>query len=268
MQNEQLYFQQWMPSAAPKAAIVLVHGLGEHCHRYQALAAHLNNNGIALSSMDLPGHGQSKGKRGHIDSFEDYQDAVLKLVNTTKQKLPDIPLFLLGHSLGGLISSKLLLKHQSEFTGALLSGAAILSPQEPPAWQQSIIKAIAKWFPTTKMLALDASKVSRDPEVVDAYYSDPLVSHEKLSAQFLVSMLMAMEEVKGNANRITLPLYIMHGTADVMTSPQGSQLLFDLASSATKELKLYDGLYHEIFNEPEGPEIFAEMTSWIDQRLS
>ena len=81
-------------------------------------------------------------------------------------------------------------------------------------------------------------------------------------------MLMAMEEVKGNANRITLPLYIMHGTADVMTSPQGSQLLFDLASSATKELKLYDGLYHEIFNEPEGPEIFAEMTSWIDQRLS
>ena len=79
MQNERLYFQQWMPPAAPKAAIVLVHGLGEHCHRYQTLAAHLNNNAIALSSMDLPGHGQSKGKRGHINSFEDYQDAVLKL---------------------------------------------------------------------------------------------------------------------------------------------------------------------------------------------
>ena len=118
------------------------------------------------------------------------------------------------------------------------------------------------------MLALDASKVSRDENVVEAYYNDPLISHEKLSAQFLVAMMKAMDEVKSNAQQLSLPLFIMHGTADVMTSPLGSQFLFDSISSNIKELKLYDGLYHEIFNEPEGPEIFAEMSSWIIQQLN
>ena len=268
MENTNIYYKEWMPEQKPKAAIVLVHGLGEHCRRYEALAAFLNSKDIAICSMDLPGHGQSKGRRGHIDSFDEFHDAVLALLNRSKHKLPNTPLFLLGHSLGGLIASHFLLKHQDEFSGALLSGAAIQSPQEPPAWQVSIIKGIAKCFPKAKMLALDASKISRDQSVVDAYFNDPLVGHEKLSAQFLVSMNHAMSEVKDQANDISLPLFIMHGTADVMTSPEGSRLLFNTVSSNTKELKLYDGLYHEIFNEPEGPEIFTEMNTWIEQQLS
>jgi len=268
MSDTNPYYKDWTNTESPKAAVVLVHGLGEHCHRYQALATHLNENDIALCAMDLPGHGKTHGVRGHIDSFDDFQDAVLTLLANTKKQFPQSPLFLLGHSMGGLIASKLLISSQDEFTGAMLSGAAIQSPQEPPAWQQTLIKCIAKIFPKAKMLALDASKVSRDKEVVKNYYSDPLISHEKLSAQFLISMMTAMNEVKDNAKRIKLPLLIMHGTADVMTAPAGSQWLYENVSSTDKLLKMYEGLYHEIFNEPEGPEIFTEMTNWIEQQLS
>ncbi len=268
MANTHIYYKQWQPQDDQKAVLVLVHGLAEHCHRYEPLAAYLSKHNIAVSSMDLPGHGRSDGIRGHIDSFEKYQTAVLDLVEKTKLQFPDTPLFLLGHSLGGLISSKFLLEHQSYFQGALLSGAALQTPQEPPAWQQTIIKVIAKLFPKTKILTLDASKVSRDQEVVDAYYADPLVGHEKLSARFLVSMINTMTEVKNNADKINIPLLIMHGTSDVITSPSGSQWLHQAISSKDKTLNMYDGLYHEIFNEPEGPQIFSEMRDWIERHVT
>ncbi len=268
MLEDGLYFHTWSPNKDTKAAVILVHGLGEHCHRYEALAAHLNQNGIAVCAMDLPCHGQSAGPRGHIESFGDYQTAVLTLVEKAQADFPQVPLFLLGHSMGGLIASHLLLEHQSLFKGALLSGAAIQSPQEPPAWQQSIIKGMAKLFPKAKMIALDASKVSRDPKVVEAYFADPLVSDEKLSARFLASMMETMNAVKAGAQNISLPIIIMHGTEDVMTATSGSEFLHDHVSSSDKTLRLYDGLYHEIFNEPEGPKIFEEITAWMHERLS
>lgn len=261
-----LYFRHWAIDA-PKGVVVLVHGLGEHCQRYEHLATHLNEAGYALSSMDLPCHGQSDGIRGHVDSFDDYDSAVLMLHEHTKMRYPNTPLFLLGHSMGGLIATKFLLAHQDKFAGAMLSGAAIQSPQEPPAWQVIIIKTIAKFFPKTPVLALDASAVSRDPAVVEKYMNDPLVSHAKLSAQFLVSMTDAMDFCKDEAKFINLPLKIMHGSADVMTSPIGSQLLHDTVGSKDKTITLYDGLYHEIFNEPENEQIFSEIVDWMGARI-
>jgi len=198
--NNELYFRHWPAEGDTKATVMLIHGLGEHCQRYQHLAQYLNNAGYSLSSMDLPCHGKSKGLR------------------------------VLGHSMGGLIATRLLLNHQEKFQAAMLSGAAIQSPQEPPAWQVVIIKSIAKLFPKAKMLALDASAVSRDPEVVEKYMADPLISKDKLSAQFLVSMTNAMQECKDNAQRISLPLRIMHGSADVMTAPEGSEFLHNSVS--------------------------------------
>lgn len=261
-----LYFRHWA-SNAPKGVVVLIHGLGEHCQRYEHLATHLNEAAYALSSMDLPCHGRSDGVRGHIDSFDDYESAVLKLYEHTKALYPDTPLFLLGHSMGGLIATKFLLTHQDKFAGAMLSAAAIQTPQEPPAWQVAVIKTIAKFFPKAPMIALDASAVSRDPAVVEKYMNDPLVSQAKLSAQFLVSMTDTMDACKDDAKFINLPLKIMHGSGDVMTSPEGSQLLHDLVGSKDKSFTLYDGLYHEIFNEPEGEQIFSEMVSWMNTRI-
>lgn len=265
-----LYFRHWpaINAKSPiKAVVVLIHGLGEHCQRYEHLATHLNSSGFALSSMDLPCHGQSDGLRGHVNSFDDYEEAVLELIARTKVLYPDSPLFLLGHSMGGLIATKLLLNHQDKFAGALLSGAAIQSPQEPPSWQVAIMKVVAKFLPKAPVLALDASAVSRDPAVVEKYMNDPLISHAKLTAQFLVSMTSAMEESKEKASLINLPIRIMHGSADVMTAPAGSQLLHDSVSSNDKSITLYDGLFHEIFNEPEREQIFAEMISWMNERV-
>ncbi|MBL4674349.1 MAG: lysophospholipase [Arenicella sp.] len=264
-----LYYRHWPATdTSTKAVVLLVHGLGEHCQRYEHLAAHLNQAGYALSSMDLPGHGKSNGIRGHIDSFDVFENATLELYRRTQSNHPNTPIFLLGHSMGGLIATRLLLNHQAKFDGAMLSGTAIQSPQEPPAWQVAIINLVAKLFPKAKVLALDASAVSRDPTVVEKYMADPLVSKEKLSAQFLVSMANAMQQCKDNAASITLPLKIMHGSADVMTAPSGSQVLHDTVSSSDKQITIYQGLFHEIFNEPESDTIFAEMVTWMDATLS
>jgi alpha-beta hydrolase superfamily lysophospholipase len=262
-----LYYRHWPTTGDTKGVVLLIHGLGEHCQRYEHLAVHLNQAGYALSSMDLPCHGKSAGIRGHVESFDVFENAALKLYQQTKASHPDTPIFLLGHSMGGLIATRLLLNHQDKFKGALLSGAAIQSPQEPPSWQVALIKFIAKLFPKAKMLALDASAVSRDPKVVEKYMADPLVSKDKLSAQFLVSMTNAMRECIDGAGRINLPIKLMHGSKDVMTAPAGSQLLHDTVSSNNKQLTIYPGLFHEIFNEPEGESIFAEMVSWMDQQI-
>ena len=265
-----LYYRHWPVEehTKPKAVVLLVHGLGEHCQRYEHLASFFNLSVYALSSMDLPGHGKSDGVRGHIDSFDTYQAAVLKLIEKAIKQYPQTKLILLGHSMGGLIATRLLLNHQDKFDAAILSGPAIESPQEPPAWQVAFIKTIAKFFPKAKMLALDASAVSRDPDVVETYMNDPLVSHEKLSAQFLVAMTASMDECKDHANRIKLPLLVMHGEKDVITSPNGSKLLIESVSSGDKALKIYNGLFHEIFNEPEKEQIFAEMLEWVEPRIN
>ncbi|WP_189402526.1 alpha/beta hydrolase [Arenicella chitinivorans] len=262
------YYRSWPVHGNVKAVVVLVHGLGEHCQRYDALANYLGNQGYAVCGMDLPSHGNSSGTPGHINRFSQFSDAVLSLYARTRAIYPDLPVFLLGHSMGGLISANLLLDHQDKFRGALLSSAAIQSPQEPPAWQVSIIKAIAAILPKTPVLALDASGISRDPAVVEAYMCDPLVSKSKLSARFLLGLRQTMDRVLAEASQITLPILIMHGGADVMTAPEGSEKLFSCVASQDKQLKIYPGLYHEIFNEPEAESVYADVLAWLDAHTS
>lgn len=259
-----IHYRNWPISGDARAVVLIVHGLGEHCERYDTFASALNTAGYAVAGLDLPGHGQSDGRRGHIDRFSEYGDAVLSLYKKTSTAYPGLPVFLLGHSMGGLISTQLLLSHQDKFAGALLSGPAIQSPQQPPAFQVAVIKLIAALFPKLGVLTLDASGISRDPVVVEDYMHDPLVNKGKLSARLLVEMFKAMEECKANADRVTLPIRIMHGGRDDMTSPEGSELLYSRVGSKDKELRIYSGLMHEILNEPEGPEITQEIIAWID----
>lgn len=262
-----IYHRHWpVNNGETNAAVLLIHGLGEHCERYSALSKAFNGAGYAVASVDLPGHGQSAGQRGHIDSFADFEEAALALHAQIQQWHPEIPIYLLGHSMGGLIAAHLLIEHQDLFKGALLSGAAIQSPQQPPAWQIAIMKLVAMVSPKAGMLQLDASAVSRDPAVVETYMNDPLVNKGKLSAKLLVEMFRTMAETKQHACEIKLPIRIMHGSADVMTAAEGSEWLFQHVSSSDKELKVYEGLYHEIFNEPEQLDIYQEMIGWLDKR--
>ena len=259
-----IYYRHW-PVVEPKAVVLLVHGLGEHCERYGALAKALNTAGYALCALDLPSHGQSDGVRGHIDSFADHQTAVLSLHTKAKEWYPKQEMFLLGHSMGGLVSTRFLLDHQSLFKGALLSGALIESPQAPPSWQVGIMKVIAAVAPKTQMLELDGSAVSRDPKEVEKYMNDPLVSKDKLSARLLVEMFKTMDECKTRAAEITLPIRIMHGSKDVMTAPSGSKFLHQHVSSTDKEIEIYNGLFHEIFNEPEAESIYQDVIAWLNK---
>ena len=263
--QEGLYFRTWKVDK-PIGAIVLIHGLGEHCERYDYVAEVLNKAKFTVYSMDLPGHGRSVGPRGHIDSFDDYGKSALMLLQKAEQELPQVPKYLIGHSMGGLIATQFLLEYQDRFRGAVLSAPAIESPQEPPAWQVVVIKSIARMLPKAKMLALDASGVSKDPEVVEKYMNDPLVSQEKLSARFLVAMTDVMDEVKARCNEITLPLLLMHGSDDPMTSPEGTEFLYQNCKSADKEKHILDGLLHEIFNEPEKDKVLTLTVDWLQKR--
>lgn len=261
-----VFYRRWMTDA-PRAAVMLVHGLGEHSGRYQHVAEALAEHGFACWAPDHHGHGRSPGHRCHIDSIEDYFGPLNTLRDEIDSEYPGLPCFIVGHSLGGLIAATYLLAHQQRFTGAAFSGAAF-EVTEPPSGAAILInKLIAAVLPRLGVMQLDASQVSRDPNVVSRYREDPLVHDGKISARLLVALFGAMSKLQGQLGDITLPAFIMHGEGDVMTAPIGSQHFFDGIGSEDKTLRLYPGLYHEIFNEPEQAQVLGELCDWMSAHL-
>ncbi len=261
-------YRQWHPAGETRAVLQVVHGLAEHSGRYAELAVQVNQAGYAVCALDLPGHGKSGGTRGHIPRFKDYLDAVLELRRQVGEWYPRLPVFLLGHSMGGLVSAVTALEHQQLFAGLILSGAAIQNPEQPPALQVMVVRLLAKLLPRLGVMQLSADAVSRDPAVVRAYTEDPLNHMGKISARQVAELFAAMQRLQAQASQLTLPLLILHGGADALTAVAGSRLLYDMAQSPDKTLTVYDGLFHEIFNEPEGREIVADVVAWMRQRDS
>jgi alpha-beta hydrolase superfamily lysophospholipase len=265
--TSRLYRQSWFPEEPARAAILLVHGLGEHSSRYEYLATHCTARGFAVHTLDHYGHGRSEGLRGHVERFSVYLDGLRALRDDVRTRDADLPLFLLGHSMGGLIAATFLGEDQASFRGCVLSGPALKSDVEPPALVMAIVRFISLVAPTVPLIGLDPGGVSRDPAVVNAYVSDPLVHHGKATARLITELSSAMRAALAAASAIELPLLVMHGDADVLTSPAGSQALHDAAGSADKTLKLYPGLYHEIFNEPERDQVLGDMSAWLEAHL-
>ena len=265
--SSKLYEQCWEPEGECRAAALLVHGLGEHSSRYGHVAEHLTQHGIALQSLDHYGHGKSDGLPGYVERFSVYLDGVAAALEKVQQKHPELPLFLVGHSMGGLIAATFLLQQQNAFRACVLSGPAFKSDQAPPAIVIAIIRLLAILVPTMPLLQLDASGVSRDPVVVDAYMRDPLVHHGKLSARLLAQMSAAMQSALARASEIRVPIILMHGEDDQLTAPSGSVEMYEQVGSEDKTLKTYPGLYHEIFNEPEQDTVLADMSSWLEAHL-
>ena len=265
--SSKLYEQCWEPEGECRAAALLVHGLGEHSSRYGHVAEHLTQRGIALQALDHYGHGKSDGLPGYVERFSVYLDGVAAALEKVQQKHPELPLFLVGHSMGGLIAATFLLQQQNAFRACVLSGPAFKSDQAPPAIVIAIIRLLAILVPTMPLLQLDASGVSRDPVVVDAYMRDPLVHHGKLSARLLAQMSAAMQSALARASEIRVPIILMHGEDDQLTAPSGSVEMYEQVGSEDKTLKTYPGLYHEIFNEPEQDAVLADMSSWLEAHL-
>lgn len=260
----QIFWQSWRPSA-PRAVVVIAHGAGEHSDRYTHVAARLVDTGYAVYALDHRGHGRSKGRRALVDSMERTVTDVRTLISTATSENPGLPVFLLGHSMGGTISLALTTRDQDGLAGLVLSGPVAVLEAASPALRIAA-KVLSKLTPTLGVFGVDPSLVSRDPEVVRAYREDPLVFHGKLPARTVAEIAGAVESFGGGVPKLRLPLLLMHGTADALAPVAGSRMVDERAASTDKTLRLYDGLYHEILNEPEKETVLADLLTWLGDR--
>ncbi|WP_373490022.1 lysophospholipase [Parasphingorhabdus sp.] len=263
-----LHFQKWLPDSNAKAIILLVHGYAEHVGRYHYFAEHCVGKDYAVFAVDHWGHGRSDGIPGFVPAFSVFHDGVDQLVACAKQDFPDLPVILVGHSMGGLISATYLLTDQSRFFACVLSGPAIKAAEEPSAFLKAIIGFLSRFFPKLGVLELDPDGVSRDPKVVADYLADPLVYNGKMGARLAAEMLNNMTKIQKHAGQISLPMLMLHGEKDSLASAEGSRFLDRQIISSDKQLIVYPELFHEIFNEPEKDKVLNDMTDWLDQRLA
>lgn len=267
VRKTRIYHQSWLPESDPKAVLMIVHGLGEHSGRYMNVVNHFVPMGYAVYGMDHPGHGKSDGTRKYVDCFEDFIENVKAYFDRIQGWQAGKPIFLVGHSMGGLIGAVYLLDHQAGLKGAILSGPSVKVPGNVSPVTVFIGKMLATLTPKLGLLKTAPEGVSRDPAVVRAYIDDPLVYKGKTTVRLAAEMLKAMQRVSSEAGKITLPILILQGGADWIVDPSGSKMLYDLVSSADKELKIYDGLYHEVYNEPEHPGVLQDVEQWIAAHL-
>jgi alpha-beta hydrolase superfamily lysophospholipase len=263
-----IVYRHWRAAEPVNAVILLAHGLGEHCGRYQAFADFFLARGMSVVAPDHLGHGASPGERTHVVEFEDFLRPLNELREQISQWYPEVPCFLIGHSMGGLIAARYLLDHQGQFSGAVLSAAALKAAQPPSAFSMFMARLFSRFLPKMGLLQLDATQISRDPQVVQNYLEDPLVHNGKASARLVVELFKNMELVARDREKITLPIFVMHGSADAMTASDGSEEFHRAVGSQDKALKIYPDLYHEIFNEPERLEVLGDLAAWLEARLN
>jgi acylglycerol lipase len=262
-----IYHQCWLPDGRPKAALLIVHGLAEHSGRYENIVNHFVPRGYAVYGLDHLGHGRSDGRRVYVDRFHDFLDPIKTYCDIIRKRQPDIPMYLVGHSLGGLIGAAYLLEHPHGFCGAILSGPAVKIPENTALITILAGKLLSVLIPRFGLLQLEADGVCRDPAVVEAYKEDPLVHSGKVTARLASEMLKTMRYVTAKAAGIELPVLIVHGGEDRIVDPDSAQMLYDGIGSEDKTLKIYEGLYHEVFNEPEREHVLGDVEEWLEDRI-
>ena len=263
-----LFYRSW-PAADQASAVVLIsHGLGEHSGRYEHVAAAFNAAGFHVFALDHLGHGQSPGKRAFVSRFSELTDGVAELRAHIAQDYPSMPVFLVGHSLGGLIAASTVLGAAQDYAGLLMTGPALGVPTPPPAWQVLLLRVFSAVAPGLKALALDANAICRDPAVVEDYIADPLVHHENIPARMVVSLFDEGARVMASAKDVSLPVLLLHGAEDQLTSASASTEFVDMLASSDKQCTIYEGMYHELFNEPEQEAILKTCCEWITARVT
>jgi len=262
-----LYRQCWLPVFDCRAAVVVIHGINEHSGRYARLAADLNRQGYAVYAMDLRGHAKSDGERAWIESFDEFLDDVEMLLDRVANDQPGKPIFLLGHSMGGLIVARLAITRPPKVRGLILSGPAILVGGKVFPILRRLAAFFSRIWPKLRLVRMGCRFISRDPKVIEDFKNDPLAFHGRFPVRTGAEILRVAKSVQHNLEEIRLPILVMHGSGDIVADAAGSRLLYARASSADKTLHLYDGLYHEIFNEPERERVINDLLAWLNARV-
>jgi alpha-beta hydrolase superfamily lysophospholipase len=268
IQDVKIYYQYWIPTGAPRAVLLLVHGLGDHSSRFQTFVEYFGQRGFVIAALDLPGHGKSGGIPGYIAKFSDFLADLNIFLKQVQNDFHGNKIFLVGHSIGGTIATAYLIHHQNEFAGSVLSAPVLKPGASITRLQIMLARLLSVLLPKIGVAPIEGAAVSRVPEVVQAYIHDPLVYHGKISARLGAELLKTLQrDLPPHLSAITLPLLILYGSEDRLSNPAGSQLLFESVKSPDKTIVRYDGLYHEIFNEPEKTKVYADMEGWLARHL-
>jgi len=263
-----LFYQCWLPDKKPKAVLLVVPGAAEHGGRYKNLVNYFVPRDYAICALDTQGHGRSEGQRCYIDRFSDYIDDIKIFFDIIHQKYADRKIFLVGHSVGATISVAYAVKHQRGLAGLIVSGMFLKPGSSISQVLKPVAPLISFLFPKMGVVTrLDATAISQDKAVVDAYVNDPLVHRGRIPARFGAELIKTVDKLPSLIPGIKLPIIIMHGTKDRLSKPEGSQMLYDLVGSSDKTLKLYEGFHHEIFNEPGHLQVMADVEAWLATRI-
>jgi len=263
--GQRIFWRTWLPQQDPRAVVLIAHGFGEHSGRYEHVADRLVAEQLAVYALDHQGHGRSSGSRALISLPAAVRDLDW-LVSLAQERHPDAPRFLLGHSMGGAIALRYALAHQDRLAGLILSGPLV--QVEGRAVAKTFGRLLGAIAPNLPVARLDPKLVSRDPAVVEAYERDPLVHHGPLPAGTAASFLRHAATLPDAVSQITLPTLLLWGTADKLCAPAGSEMVASRIGSADLIAVPYEGLYHEILNEPEQDQVLDEICGWITARLA
>ncbi len=261
-----IFTRSWRPAqGTPRGVVVIVHGFNSHSGHYLWAADRFAEAGFAVYALDLRGRGKSDGERYYVEHFADYISDVDTLVEQAKRAEPGLPVFLLGHSAGGVVSCIYTLEHQSKINGLICESFAHQVPA--PDFALAVLKGLSHIAPHAHVLKLKNEDFSRDQSIVEMLNSDPLIAHEVQPTKTVAEMVRADERLKKEFPQITLPVLILHGTEDKVTKPSGSRFFYDTAGSADKTLKLYDGHYHDLLNDFGREGVMDDIIGWIDARI-
>lgn len=263
--GSELYFQKWETEPS-SAALIIVHGLGEHSGRYQNLIDACRGMGVSLYSYDHRGHGRSGGKRGHISSFKNYIDDLDIFVNHVRLISEKKPLILLGHSMGGLIALQYALDYPKNISGLILSSPFLMAQPPSSLLDRTLLTVVNKIYPSLSLSnRIDVNGLSHNKKVIQDYVKDPLV-HNRITVRFAAEAFKTTITCRDRLPELKMPVLVFHGTGDTITNPRGSQLIYDRAKSKDKSLELFNGLYHETMNELKNRDVLQTVVMWIQKR--
>lgn len=260
-----IFLRSWRPAGPPKAVLVMCHGVNSHGGQYLWSGEQFAKAGYAVYVLDLRGRGKSEGERFYVENISEYVADVAGMVRIAKSRDPGLPVFLLGHSAGGVVGSTYVLDHQDELAGFICESFAF--QVYAPGFALAAIKGLSHLAPRLPVLKLPLEAFTRDPGALAALKADPLIANEVQPAITVASLVRADERMMEEFPTIHIPVLIMHGTADKATVPAGSQFFFDTVGSKDKKLALYEGHFHDLLNDTGKEKVAADIIAWVDKHL-